>query len=282
MNFTNQKSFYRPAEIVDTISLFPESANMTVDRNKEKSVIVHLEDGSKKIVNICSPSYALIHNKDIFPMIEKKIGESFEFDAKYKMCNDAVFYVDYELKNINYSVGDEKDKIIPMVRVFHSYNGYIRFHVEFGYKRLICSNGLYGYKFSDKFIMKHSHGNINAIINSCNVSVKRFVEQAEQFKSRYDILSQKEVTSPLERIEMVALSTNFPQKQVESVISKYEEESKIFPTTDWLIYNSFNYQLNHNENFTTDIITRTKLDKQIFNVIEKGIYSETAKKLVVL
>ena len=148
------------------------------------------------------------------------------------MCNDAVFYVDYELKDINYSVGDEKDKIIPMVRVFHSYNGYIRFHVEFGYKRLICSNGLYGYEFSDKFIMKHSHGNINAIINSCNVSVKRFVEQAEQFKSRYDILSQKEVTSPLERIEMVALSTNFPQKQVESVISKYEEEIDEDTTTE--------------------------------------------------
>jgi hypothetical protein len=42
---------------------------------------------------------------------------------------------------------------------------------------------------------------------------------------------------------------------------------------DWLVYNAFNYQLNHNENFKSNEVFKTLYDRQVFNFVSQPVMS---------
>jgi hypothetical protein len=154
----------------------------------------------------------------------------------------------------------------------HSYNGTVRFRAVMGFRRQICTNGLWGYVFDTNFELRHSTGNLQKIFEKTIAGVESFLEQAETFKLKYDVMFDKQVTNLRERVELVTAATNFPKRQMELVVQRAEIEHSThnIPMSDWLVYNAFNYQLNHNTDFSSDEAWRMKMDASIIKIMTEG------------
>lgn len=271
-SFTAEKEFYSKAELVDTKTILKDDFNIMP--YNEKSVVVHLPEGPK-IVNFCSKVYGLVKNDEIFPKIEELLSEKFQFTKQYRHQNHCVFWADYTLQGRNVFIGEAKfkDDVQPVIRIMHSYNGSVKYRAVMGYRRQICTNGLWGHVFETQVDLRHSQGNLIKIFQKTIEGVENFVEQAKEFKVIYDDMSDRLVTNLEERIELIVNSTNFPKRQKDVVIerAKIEHQTHGLPISDWLIYNAFNYQLNHNKDFSEDEAWRMKMDNEILKIINNGV-----------
>lgn len=273
---TAEQEFYLPARIVETSTLLQNDNSIVMPYN-DHAVVVDLPQGPK-IVNFCSKVYGLVKNEEIFPEIEKLLDENYIYHKKYRHNNNCVFWADYELEGKDMIIGEAKfdDKVKPLIRIMHSYNGSVRYKAVMGFKRQICSNGLWGYVFDTQFELRHSQGNLTKIFNNTINGVQKFLEQAQEFKLKYDDMTDRMVTNPAERIELVVNSSNFPKRQTELVLHRamHEASTHNLPMSDWLIYNAFNYQLNHNSEFTNDEAYRMKMDNSILRLLNEGVQVE--------
>lgn len=270
---TAEQEFYLPARIVDTSTLL-SADNATVMKYNDKAVIVDLPTGPK-IVNFCSKIYGLVKNEEIFPQIEKLLDEKFVYERKYRHSDNCVFWADYLLQGKDMLIGKASfdDKVQPCIRIMHSYNGTVRFKAVMGFRRQICSNGLWGYVFDTAFELRHSSGNLLKIFEKTIAGVESFLEQAESFKLKYDDMADRMVVNLKERVELITAATNFPKRQMEAVIQRaqIEHSTNNLPMSDWLVYNAFNYQLNHNTEFSGDEAYRMKMDSTILKMITEGV-----------
>jgi hypothetical protein len=270
---TLEEQFYLPARIEDTASILNLENSQTMPYNS-KAVIVDLPEGPK-IVNFCSKIYGLVENKEIFPKIEELLSEQFTYRKSYKHINNCVFWADYELEGRNMFIGNIgfQDEVKPLIRIMHSYNGTVKYRAVMGFRRQICMNGLWGYVFDTQFELRHSVGNLKDIFQKTLDGVNTFLEQAEEFKLRYDDMVTKTIRNPQEAVELITNSTSFPKRQTDAVLERLllESQQLNMEPNDWLLYNAFNYQINHNSDFTEDEAYRMKMDKQILNVITEGI-----------
>jgi|GEM_PF-3290001 len=280
MKNSNQNSadqeFYLPVRIEDTSSILNVD-NATLMPYNEKVIIVDTAQGPK-IVNFCSDVYGLVKNSEIFPAIERMMEGKFLYEKKYRHTDNCVFWADYELQGKELTIGPARfdDRIKPCVRIMHSYNGTIRYRAVMGFQRQICSNGMWGYVFDTQIDLRHSTGNLDKIFAGTLEGVDKFLEQAETFKLKYDEMARRTVTNYKERIEQIIAVTVFPKRQYDFVVERVEKEHKEhrLPISDWLIYNAFNYQLNHNVDFTKDEAYRMKIDASIIKYINEGIVKD--------
>jgi len=261
-NSVNMKEFYAPVSLIETDSLF-KGAETTLGYN-DHCVVVHSPSQGDIIVNFCSEGYGLIPTEDLFPPLEKELKKHCKFDATYQVLNHGRFYVEYNLKGMEYKIG-KKDAMSPILRIQHSYNSQIGYRVEFGFYRLICENGMWGIKFEAAETIYHTAGNIQIIIDQTMDSVDKFIEEAEDVKGQYEILGGRKIRNYKDRIKEVMEATKFYQVE-EQIILRVETEKKEhkLPMTDWLVYNAFNYQLNHNKVLTAPPETKLKRDKEVF------------------
>lgn len=273
-NIITQEQFYASVKLVDTKDLF---SNETLDilKSKNKAVIYEI-DGKEKVVNFCSDTYGLIKNKEIFPVLEEEIKKYFDFEAKYHMYNDATFYVDYVLRSAELDVRttENSDFLQPNVRIFHSYNGRASFSLKFGFLRLICTNGLWGFKFEEnKIYNKHSVNLVGNFVQHSVSEIRSFAENHFELTKKYEELNNNGLTySPELIIGNIIEKTNFPTRQYDAVVERFNFEAQTLPKTEWLLYNAFNYHLNHSEEFTTDALHRMRLDESIFDLIHSKNY----------
>ncbi|HNQ19961.1 MAG TPA: DUF932 domain-containing protein [Bacteroidales bacterium] len=268
-----EQEFYLPARIEETSSIL-NLENAQVMPYNDRAVIVDLPTGPK-IVNFCSKVYGLVENDKIFPEIEKLLSEKYIFKKSYRHVNHCVFWADYELEGRDMFIGNIgfEDSVKPLIRIMHSYNGSVKYRAIMGFRRQICSNGLWGYVFDTQFELRHSVGNLHKIFENTLKGVEKFLEQAEDFKLKYEDMTSKAVANPQEKIELIINSSNFPKRQADAVLQRleYEANNLNLPVNDWLIYNAFNYQINHNEEFSNDESYRMKMDHQILRLINEGV-----------
>ena len=270
---TAEQEFYLPVKIVDTSTILKADNSIIMPYN-QKAIIVERPEGPK-IVNFCSDVYGLVKNSEIFPKLEEMLNEKFIYKKHYRHSDNCVFWADYELQGKDLLIGHSKfvDEVKPCIRIMHSYNGSLRYKAVMGFKRQICSNGMWGYVYDTKFELRHSSGNLVKIFEQTLTGVDEFLSNAKTFKTVYDGMAKKVVGNYMERVELIINSTMFPKRQMSSVLDRIEKENKEhkIPVSDWLIYNAFNYQLNHNKEFTGDESYRMKIDTNVLNIINNGV-----------
>lgn len=279
---TTEEQFYLPAKLVETTEILNLEDSTTMPYNSH-AVVVEMPSGPK-IVNFCSEKYGLVKNSEIFPEIEKLLDEDYIYKKVYRHRDNCVFWADYTLQGRDLLVGAAKfdDKVQPIIRIMHSYNGSVRYRAVMGFRRQICTNGLWGHVFDTQVDLRHSQGNLTKIFSETIEGVKEFVEKADEFKLQYDEMTNNLVQNVDEFVELIINSSMFPKRQKEAVIDrvKIESSSHNLPISDWLVYNAFNYQLNHNDEFSNDEVHRMKIDNQVLRLITKG--EQQGNKLVIV
>lgn len=269
----NRKDLFVPVEIVETPTLMAgeEGAASKVSH----AVVVDHPKRGREIVNFCSSVYGLLKNEDLFPPFEEALNEAgIGFEPTYKRDGYSKFYVDYELEADPLMVTEHsEDTIKPMVRIMHSYNGEIRYRAALGFKRLICTNGLWGYSPKSQISMKHTGDNVQIMFSRTVKAINELVQGSEEIRDKYKVLSEKQVRSIPERVDQVMAGVReFHRRQKEEVIRRAETEKLEYglPQDDWLIYNAFNYQLNHNPDINSADEHKMKIDNKIFKYLSKN------------
>jgi len=208
------------------------------------AIVVQTPNGGK-IVNTCSDTYALKTIEEILLPIEEVLDKEFDYSAVYRHHDHARFYVDYIIHK-PLSVGDETDIILPKIRVQHSYSGDVRYEVLTGFYRQICSNGLSVLIDGTKQSFKSKHTTNKLDLKHSMNHLLTFVESASDYKQCFEILTGKAVNME-ERIEQVIQYTGFPKGLLQEVSDRIAQETNLgLEPSDWLVYNGFNYVLNHN------------------------------------
>lgn len=266
------KEIYSPVKLVDTVDILSNTDALLMPYNN-KAVVVTKPDGKDMVVNFCSDIYGLIPNTEIFPKIEEMLGQHFSYKASYKHWNFSKFYVDYEITGKETYIGKARfaDEVRPMIRIMHSYNGQLRYRAAMGFRRQVCINGLWGYVNDVDFVLKHTTENLVEILEKTIEGVVGFIDKVEEFKMNYELLTNVKVNLVEERVDQILEKVPlFPKRQRGEVINRINHEhSQGLPLTDWLIYNGFNFQLNHNENIKSQDDQKMVLDRKIFEVIAK-------------
>ena len=101
--------------------------------------------------------------------------------------------------------------------------------------------------------------------------METLLTSVRQIEVVYNDMANRMVNNWTERIEEVTKVTGFPTRQLEAVTSRLmsEHHQHGLPITDWLIYNAFNGELNHNSTIKTDEYKRMELDTLIFETLAK-------------
>lgn len=270
MKTLDKNGFFAPVKLVDTAELLNGQFDVRSDRSK--AVVVQKPDGGQSIVNFASPSYGLHTTTELFGHLESEMQGKIDFEVNYFHEDFKRFYADYTLKGRMTSIGRlnfKGDNVAPKIRVMHSYDSWIPFTFQIGMWRQICTNGLHGYKFEQKAKVKNT---VNASPEIYRVMVDEMTTLLENVKNIevvYNDMANRSVTNFTERITEVVSATSFPTRQVEAVTQRLitEHTAHGLPITDWLIYNAFNYQLNHNSVIKTDEYQKMVLDQAVFEVL---------------
>ena len=206
-------------------------------------------------VNTCSDVYNLIHNSDVFGKSRNILIEGgIEFSESYEIINRSRFYGTFIIEGHDFSIGNG-DVIKPIMKVQHSYCGKTKYKLNFGYFRLICSNGMVipvdemsEYNFS--IICKHTES-INKSLEELFAKITYFVNNADIYTENFRLLQNFVIADPKTRIEEVLKGSgivavdNKKFNTVNYIIAKMESESADFnlTITDWLIYNAINFYI---------------------------------------
>ena len=274
--------------------LFPvEIRDEELDSNSEytKRVIgVGIgENGRDKLLNQCSPRYELVPNSIIFPQIENVLNTNgIKFEPEYKHVQNVRFYGDYQINDsrYGYQMPNTKDKIQPMLRVQHSYNGLTKYRIIFGYFRLVCSNGLVipiqeMQEYNLVIVGKHTESILHSF-DKLNTMLQSFSKNAKQITTaitaKYELLGGRWVADPRERIKEVmtankiAIIDNSKYNTLNDVVGRVMSEANGEKedlgyngrVNDWLIWQGINQYLNDNNRNIAVPEKRMETDSQVF------------------
>ncbi len=227
-----------------------------------------------KVVQFCSNSYELVHNRKlILPVYEKMVsifGE-YGFTSEIESFDDRRFYVKFIVDSNIHSV-IKGDNVCPTVEITNSYDGTVKQSVGLGYNRLICQNGLMA--FTEDFTVSVKHSKKKGMIDLQPIYKK--LENIEVKLEQFKRLSERRVTpDELSRIIKIIKTTpsiKYPRKMIEpaKLIAEKEALQLKTPLNAWLVYNGFNNPLN---NFETKLMPEevSKIDSKVLRTIEKTL-----------
>lgn len=264
-----EKLFY-PTTKVDMLTLLPEG--YSVNENKAWGIQVETPTGPL-IVNNVAKGYGMVNNSELLMPLYESLTKAFgELEIKVNCYRNAEFYVDMSIKEHKVSI-QKGDIINPRIRWHNSYNSTIKHEVAFGALRLVCTNGMTLPVWDNKIKFRHT---VNMKVRSIAQTVEKmaeFVDKFDEYTQGYKILAASKVEDINARIEEVVEATKFPIRQIEEVKDKVREEASLLGTgvNDWLIYNAFNFQLNHNSAIKTKDHKKEKTDQKILHYLLETI-----------
>lgn len=267
MKTTNLSNLYLPVEKVYMEEVLPGYKHRS---GLLYATVITLPSGEKEIVNYCSEDYHLARNEEIIPPFIQEVSRFYDVDVRSKIRGNTQFYVDVVLKNKELSMGT-LDKVNPTIKVINSYDGSIKYHFQMGFWRKICANGLMGFVNWDSIKKMHTPGLENLTdFSKVMEMASLFLAECDEHFERYRELQGQTVKNPLLRIEEISEETDFPTSLIENVVERLEEERKLLNievVNDWLVYNAFNYQLNHAEEYKAKEERKAKIDNQVFKYL---------------
>lgn len=283
----NLEDFNYEVEVIDNPFLCNEES--------EKWVMGVL-GGEEFFIQACSDRYELVKNVDIFPNIEKiLIDNGIEFTADYSHTKNVRFYANYIITDtrFGYVMNGTNDRIQPIIRVQHSYNGLTKYKIVFGFYRLVCSNGMTipvaemsAYNLC--ITGKHTASILGSLEQLDNI-LKTFVNDYKEIKTniveKYEILGGRWVENVADRItevlneNKISAIENGNFNTVQDILGRITREANGTiknekgvevplgydgKVNDFLIYNGINAYLNDDKLNIAAPETRMEKDSRVF------------------
>lgn len=234
-----------------------------------------------KIVNVVSNSYGHVPNELFFKKAEEMLTDAkLNYQKRTINRNDRSFITDFIIDdNSQFSVKNEKDLILPMLRFKNSYDGSEKTSGHFGFYRQVCSNGLHVSQEEIEFAIKHSKNNTDLIMPRLNNLFDKFVDNefytiTKKFgrMKEFQIIDTKEfVKAILDRTKLFRYEcsdkNNDPSKKSREVLEILNNEAMLLNEAPnlWIGYNAFNQML-HNT-LKKSFSQQELLDKKLFNAV---------------
>lgn len=255
---------------------FSEITGIQTRRGFENVII-----SNGKIVNVVSKSYGHIPNQIFFQKAEEMLIEAgLTYQKRTINRNDRSFVTDFIVDdNSQFTVKNNKDLILPMLRFKNSYDGSEKTSGHFGFYRKICSNGLHVSRAEIEFSIKHSRNNTDLIMPRLNTLFEKFLDNefysiTKKFDKmkEYSIIDTKEfVKAILERTKLFKYEcsdkNSDPSKKAREVIEVLDYEALLLNEEPnlWLGYNAFNNVL-HNT-LKRSFGQQERFDKRLFDEV---------------
>lgn len=261
------KGLYFPVEKVEN----PEIANgVELPSGLQYAVKVTKPDGGIRTVNYCSELYHLVPNEEVIPLFLDEISRYYQVDVSYRVSGWSKFFIDFIIKDQAVEIM-KRDNIYPKLRVINSYDGSVRYQYIAGIWRQICGNGMGVWDSKTRLTKMHTPA-IGEEVSFSKVMelVSQFILNIDEHTEVYQELNGSEVDDPAARIEEVIEETKFPTSLHEDVLFRLEEEKaqlNVSQISDWLIYNAFNYQLNHNEDLKAKENKKETMDQEVLQFL---------------
>lgn len=235
------------------------------------AIITKKPDGTPRVLQYCSNLYHLVSNEEIIPPFIQEMEKLWKIDVDSRVRHFSQFFVDLVLSDFDIKVMP-LDTIFPRVRISNSYDGRIKFNYSIGFYRKVCGNGLSIPIGFEKKIKKLHTPSLSELTNFGAITqmAQEFVNNADDISESFYELKSSRIRNPELRIEEIIEETKFPVTAAEDVLESLQNDMAIFGITevnDWLIYNAFNYQLNHNVELKTGEKKREEIDSEILTFL---------------
>lgn len=223
----------------------------------------------RTIVNVCSKGYELLPNEKIFEPVLEAVSKNFDVELKANSRNSSKFYLDMVIKDKSYKVLT-KDIVVPRVRVMNSYDGSLKFSYQFGFFRMVCSNGLMAPIKEKSTLFKSMHTpRIITQVDRLLESTVEFTEHAQEFVEAFKSMADKKLSmeEATQLIDSIVKNTKAPSKRKENMMERLAIESKMgLPISNWLVYNAINYELNHSKSNMAPH-KKDKVDAEVLRIL---------------
>ena len=234
-----------------------------------------------KIVNVVSNSYGHVPNELFFKKAEEMLTDArLNYQKRTINRNDRSFITDFIIDdNSQFSVKNEKDLILPMLRFKNSYDGSEKTSGHFGFYREVCSNGLHVSQAEIEFSIKHSKNNTDLIMPRLNNLFDNFLDnEFYTITKKFDRMREFEIINTKEFVKEIVESTklfryecsdknNDPSKKSREVLEILDNEALLLDEKPnlWIGYNAFNQML-HNT-LKKSFSQQERLDKKLFDAV---------------
>jgi len=245
------KSLFYPVEKVKVSEILP---GYSTNKQKDYAIITKV-DGKPKLLNLCSKGYQLVENETIISHARYLLELSgFNTQLTYTHYDNSKFFIDLTLDvkkfGFGLEIGKKKDILVPKLRLVNSYDGSIKYNASASILRLVCTNGLTMPVAISSFRKRHTKQlEGDKAVEMAIEMIQKIIESTDIITESWDQLVDQTVVDIEDRVMEVIENTGFPITLAENVIEKVVEEQKIFNLprpNDWLVYNGFNFELNHN------------------------------------
>jgi hypothetical protein len=228
--------------------------------------------GMNKILHMAGSNYNLVTNEELMLPIYDRLKQTFGESGITVRCtneDDRRFSVRFILNESEIKVM-EKDYSNLMIEVQNSYDGTLQHSISIYYWRQICSNGLMAWKKGNTYAQKHDKDyliNLKKILTKLNT----LDEQMDSFRKLTD---RRVTTKELEEIMLKARELKnhdaFPKKIIPEVPLRILQEAEQLDQEPnaWLVYNGFNYFLNHDERIGLGMDSKERIDNNILSLIQ--------------
>ena len=267
-----QGEIFVPSEMKSLKSL----TQMESRRGLENAII-----SNGKIVNVVSNSYGHVPNELFFKKAEEMLTDArLNYQKRTINRNDRSFITDFIIDDNNqFSVKNEKDLILPMLRFKNSYDGSEKTSGHFGFYREVCSNGLHVSQAEIEFSIKHSKNNTDLIMPRLNNLFDKFLDnEFYTITKKFDRMREFEIIDTKEFVKEILESTklfryecsdknNDPSKKSREILEILDNEALLLDEKPnlWIGYNAFNQML-HNT-LKKSFSQQERLDKKLFDVV---------------
>jgi hypothetical protein len=234
-----------------------------------------------KIVNIVSNSYGHIPNEVFFGKAEQiLIDSNLSYQKRSINRTDRSFIMDFIIEDTSqFSLKNDADTILPMLRFKNSYDGSEKTAGHFGFYRKVCSNGLHISETKLEFSIRHSKNSTHLIMPKLNQLFDRFLDnEFYSITNKFEEMKTIEIIDTEAFVKDILEKTNLfryecsdkndnPSKKSREVIDilNYEALTLNEKPNLWLGYNTFNSVLHNTLKKTFS--GQEKLDKVLFNEI---------------
>ena len=258
-----------PVEQLDPKKLFPK---MNFGRQLSSAIY---SPSLKKTLDFVGSQYKLITNESlVMPIYDKLVTIFGEHGFKTQCWNedDRRFAIQFILHDKTIAVA-QQDLLNCMIEIQNSYDGTMRQGISLSYYRQICSNGLMGWRKGEDEKQKH----FSTDLPSLEKILKRLDNvgyQLKQFRKLQERVVTLQEVEDLKKVLKQQTAFNFPKKLIDVAIDGIGTEADLAHSqrTAWIVYNSFNRILNHDDRVGLAMDKIERIDKNIINTITKELH----------
>lgn len=261
----HDNAFYR-VEKIPVSDLIP---GILTNSYNSHEIIVHTPEGRKR-VNTCSDRYTLLSNEAILDPIMAALEREYPgaISLKSKVHQDAIFNFTLTIGSHPIDLGKKhvKDTIFPSITIDNSYNGKKKLSYLFSIMRRVCTNGMMiPIELFPGAVFMHTPEEGELATDTVMELFSTFMDKLDLYIEPFEDLRATPVFNIHHRVDQVIESTKFPTSLREDVLERiaFEQHDLNLPNTQWLIYNGFNFVLNHSEDIEMPTYKRQIIDSEV-------------------